>query len=71
MTHMIVMSWSSATHNGVITCDAFFATNTETVLFVFNHSEYSSYSFIGVYDYWENQILNTKMHVNESYYALT
>jgi hypothetical protein len=68
---MIVMSWSSATHNSMMLGDAFFTTKTESILFDRNDSEYSSYSFIGVYDYWENQILNTKMHVNESYYALT
>lgn len=48
-TFMIVMFWSPATHNGMITGDTFFTRNTEPLLFDFNHSKYMTYAFIGIY----------------------
>jgi hypothetical protein len=46
---MIVMSWPSATHNGMVACDTFFTKNTEPILLDFNYSDYTANSFIGVH----------------------
>jgi hypothetical protein len=69
-TFMIIMSWSSATHNRMVAYDQFFARKTESVLFNFNHSKYTANSFIGIYDQWKNQIIEYKGMLIEICYKL-
>ena len=69
---MIVMSWSSTTHNSMITCDSASTRDAKSILFSFYHSGTRVIFSLGLMISGRTRLLpNINEHTNETCYTLS
>ena len=65
---MIIMSWSSAAYNNMISCDPSTTGKAKSILLQINHFQYAINFFVRIDDQWKNQVNNyLEYHTNEIY----
>jgi hypothetical protein len=68
---MVVMPWSSAAHDSMITCNEPSTRDTNSILFDFYHSEYTFIFSLGLMINGRIRSLNINEHTNEICYTIT
>ena len=59
---MVIMSWSAATDDDMISCNPPSTRKTKPILLNVNHLEYTIYFFIWIDGEWKNQAINQIKH---------